>query len=231
LSKLSKELLARIAAVKNKRAKIVVDHIVKNGAITTDELKEIGYNHAPRAARDVRELGINLKTTMVKSSSGKRMGAYSFDTEAADAGKLGRKGLPKKVRDKLIVDGGGKCNLDSATHNLQIDHRIPYEVAGETLADEKEPFQVLCGSCNRQKSWECEHCQNWKLDKDVEVCRTCYWASSEKYTHVAMRQERRIDLVWTGDEIREFETLSARAKRNNRSVASEAKVALGKSGK
>ena len=226
MSKLSKELLERIAAVTNKRAKIVVDHIVKNGAITTDELKEIGYKHPPRAARDVRELGINLKTTMVKDSSGKRIGAYSFDTETANVGKLGRKALPKKVRDKLIADGRSKCNLDGATHHLQVDHRIPYEVAGETLADKEESFQVLCGSCNRQKSWECEHCRNWTHDKDVEVCRTCYWASSEYYTHVAMRQERRVDLVWTGDEVQDFETLSARAKRNDRTVAAEAKLAL-----
>jgi hypothetical protein len=41
-----------------------------------------------------------------------------------------------------------------------------------------------------------------------------------------MRQERRVDIVWTGDEVQDFETLSARAKRNNRSVAAEAKLAF-----
>jgi hypothetical protein len=60
------------------------------------------------------------------------MGAYSFDTEVVEVGKLGRKALPKKVRDKLIADAGSKCNLDGATHHLQVDDRIPYEVAGET---------------------------------------------------------------------------------------------------
>lgn len=216
----------RIAAVTNKRAKIVVDTIKKNGSISTEELKKIGYDHPPRAARDVRELGIPLKTTFVTSSNGKRMGAYSFDTEAVEAGKLGRKTLPKKIRDRLIADAGSKCNLDEATHHLQVDHRIPYEVAGETLAHEKEPFQILCGSCNRQKSWECEHCQNWIDKKNVEVCRTCYWASSEKYTHVALRQERRIDIVWTGGEVRDFEAVSSRASKNNRSVADEVKSEL-----
>jgi hypothetical protein len=45
LAKLPKELTDRIAAVTNKRAKIVVDHIAKNGAISTEELKKIGYDH------------------------------------------------------------------------------------------------------------------------------------------------------------------------------------------
>ena len=37
-----------------KRPKAVIDHILQYGFITTEDLKEIyGYNHPPRAARDV----------------------------------------------------------------------------------------------------------------------------------------------------------------------------------
>jgi hypothetical protein len=59
--RLPKEVLEIIKTIKNKRAKIVIDHIMKHGQITTEELeKEYGYNHPPRAARDVREAGIPL---------------------------------------------------------------------------------------------------------------------------------------------------------------------------
>jgi hypothetical protein len=160
---------------------------------------------------------------MVKSSTGKRMGAYTFDTKAIEEGKAGRDMLPKKLRDQIIADAGRRCNLDGADHNLQVDHRIPFEVAGETLAEEKQPFQVLCGSCNRQKSWSCEHCENWTVDKRIEICRTCYWAHPEKYTHIAMRQERRVDLVWIGDEVTDFESISAQAKANKITVSEQIK--------
>jgi len=57
------EFLKLLKSVKAKRAKTVIDHILKHGQITTEELKDIyGYNHPPRAIRDVREQGIPVKT-------------------------------------------------------------------------------------------------------------------------------------------------------------------------
>ena len=50
----------------------------KKGFCTTEDLKNAGYEHAPRAARDVRELGIPLETYRVKDSKGKRIGEYRF---------------------------------------------------------------------------------------------------------------------------------------------------------
>ena len=35
-----KELLARVAAVTNKRARFVLDSIVKNGAVTTEQINQ-----------------------------------------------------------------------------------------------------------------------------------------------------------------------------------------------
>jgi hypothetical protein len=106
---------------------------------------------------------------------------------------------------------------------LQVDHRIPYEVAGETQRGEEEPFQILDGSCNRKKSWACEHCQNWLETKSLDVCRSCYWASPTDYTHVAMEEQRRADLVWIGDEVRDFERVRREAERHERSVPEEIK--------
>ena len=61
--KISDDFKLFISKIKNKRARIVIDHILKNGFITTEDLeKEYGYNHPPRAARDVRETGIPLST-------------------------------------------------------------------------------------------------------------------------------------------------------------------------
>jgi hypothetical protein len=88
-AKLPETLLARIAQVTNKRARLVLDTIAEKGKITTEELQKLGYDHAPRAARDVRELGFTLVTTMIKNASGKRMAEYSLALNV-EAGKTGR---------------------------------------------------------------------------------------------------------------------------------------------
>lgn len=71
--------LDRLKAVTAKRAKTVIDHILKHGRITTEELKMLyGYDHPPRAARDVREQGIPLETFRISDSQGKNIAAYRF---------------------------------------------------------------------------------------------------------------------------------------------------------
>ena len=218
-----KELLERIAVVTNKHARFVLDHIVEKGLVTTEEINRAGYDHPPRAAQDVRDLGFRLKTIKVKHTNGRSIAAYVFDEGELEPGKEGRRLLPKKERDALIHAAGDKCQICGATHNLQVDHRIPYEVAGETQRGEEEPFQILDGSCNRKKSWACEHCQNWLETKSLDVCRSCYWASPTDYTHVAMEEQRRADLVWIGDEVRDFERVRREAERHERSVPEEIK--------
>jgi hypothetical protein len=82
---LSKEFRERISAVTSLRAKRVIDHILKHGFVTTEELRtEYGYDHAPRAARDVRECGIPLEAFRVKrKSDGRSIGAYRFGDPSA----------------------------------------------------------------------------------------------------------------------------------------------------
>jgi len=40
------------------------------------------------------------------------------------------------------------------------------------------------------------------------VCRTCYWGNPEDYSHIALRQMRRVDLVWDAGEIDEHDRMS-----------------------
>lgn len=223
---LSKELLDRIGAVTNKRARFVLNSIAKNGLVTTEELNDAGYEHPPRAAQDAKDLGFRIKTIKVKHSNGKSIGAYVFDEGELEGDKTGRRLLPKKERDALIRAAGSKCQICGAEHNLQVDHRIPYEVAGESQKGEDEPYQILDGSCNRKKSWDCEHCQNWLELRNLDTCRTCYWASPEDYSHIAMKQERRADLVWIGDEVTSFERLESEAERHRRSLSEQIKAML-----
>lgn len=62
MKKSSKALLELCLSVTAKRPKTVIDHILEHGFITTEELKErYGYNHPPRAVRDVRENGYQLR--------------------------------------------------------------------------------------------------------------------------------------------------------------------------
>ena len=227
MPKIKNEILKQIKAVTNKRARFVLDAIVKNGVVTTEEISLAGYEHPPRAARDVRELGFPLKTIRVKHTNGRTIAAYTLPFGGKfEKGKVGRKGLPKKVREGIIQTMGGKCQTCGSEHNIQIDHRIPYQVVGESLSQEADAYQLLCGSCNRKKSWTCERCQNWLQDRKVATCRSCYWAGSISYTHVALQQERRIDIVWKGDEVRDFEHLEDAAKRNKLTVEQQIKSLL-----
>jgi hypothetical protein len=109
---------------------------------------------------------------------------------------------------------------------LQIDHRVPYEVIGDSGTAEREPsdFMLLCGSCNRAKSWSCEHCVNGNETKSPEICQTCYWANPLSYTHVSLRDIRRIDIVWTEDEVTIFEQLKVRAEAQGQPVPEFVKV-------
>ncbi|HAO22511.1 MAG TPA: HNH endonuclease, partial [Desulfobacteraceae bacterium] len=76
---LSDKFLALCKSVTAKRPKAVIDHILQYGFVTTEELKEkYGYNHPPRAARDVREHGIPLITFRVTGSDNRKIAAYKF---------------------------------------------------------------------------------------------------------------------------------------------------------
>lgn len=213
-SRVPRDLAEHIAAVRNKRARFVLDAIAKKGMVTTEEINQAGYEHPPRAVRDARELGFPIRTIKVKHSNGRTIAAYVFPDNARFArGKSGRRALTKKQRDTIIDAAGGRCQICGGDENLQVDHRIPYEVAGEPAGDSTAIFMVLCGACNRKKSWSCEHCKNWTGERAITVCETCYWSGSVDYLHVATEQQRRADLVWRKDEIADYERLREKAQQ------------------
>jgi len=219
VAKLPQEFLDVLKGVTAKRPKTVIDHILKHGHITTEELKETyGYNHPPRAVRDVREQGIPLETFALKGSDGRRMAAYRFgDLSKIEHHKLGgRQTFSKVLKTDLYAKQEGRCAICFQAYEeryLQVDHRVPYEVAGDNVADQANlaAFMLICASCQRGKSWTCEHCENWKTLKDRGTCTTCYWGSPEKYTHLAMLSLRREVLTWTGDEVKSHARLLKRA--------------------
>ena len=213
-SDLSKSFIKKLESVNAKRPKTVIDHIIEHGFVTTEELSELyGYDHAPRAARDVRELGIPLETFRVKGKSGRKIAAYRFGDPSKVRGGIigGRKAWPKLFKIKLASENGERCAVCFTPYEkryLQIDHRVPYEVGGDPEGDlDVADYMLLCGSCNRAKSWSCEHCKNWKTDHSIDICKTCYWAKTEDYKHVALRLIRRLDVTWTKDEVPEYERL------------------------
>ena len=221
---ISRGLRDRIEAVVNKRARFVLDSIAMNGLVTTEEINRAGYEHPPRAVRDARELGFSIQTIKVKHSNGRSIAAYRFsEDETIDGKKLGRLALPKKQRDGIITNAGNHCQICRDTINLQVDHRIPYEVAGESEVRQENPYLVLCGSCNRKKSWSCEHWRNWLQYKDVEVCRACYWAEPNKYEHIAMEPQRRADLIWIGEEVLDYERIRKQSEEAGKTVPEQIK--------
>ena len=73
------KFLKLLKSVVAKRPRTVINHILEHGQITTEDLKDIyGYNHPPRAIRDVREQGIPVTTFRVTGSDGRKIAAYKF---------------------------------------------------------------------------------------------------------------------------------------------------------
>ena len=225
------EILKKIKSVTNKRARRVLDRIAQDGSINTEQIKSLGYDDPRRARQDAKDLGFPIIGTRVKSSTGKSIAAYSFDlTGALCETRSGRNVIPKKRRAALIAACGSKCRICGATHNLQVDHRVPFQVAGESLQDSDDPYMVLDGSCNRSKSWACEHCENFLTLRQIEICQNCYWANPDEHTHVAMEQTRRLDVAWQRDETAEFDAFREQCEREGRSLGAAVKSIL-KSGK
>ena len=208
------ELLQQVTA---RRPKTVIDHILQHGYVTTQELRDLyGYNHPPRGARDVREQGIPLETFRVTGPDGRSIGAYRFGDPAAHRGVqlVGRSAFSSNLKTRLIEEFGPRCNIylqEFPERELQIDHRIPFEISGDhNPSDTLDEYMLLCRSANRAKSWSCEHCDNWKA-RQPEVCSLCYWAFPENYSHVAMHDMRRLDIIWLGGEIAEYDLLNRTA--------------------
>lgn len=209
------ELRRRVA--QNQRAKLVVDTILAKGFMNTAELSDAGYEHPPRAAQDVRELGIPLLSPLAPVD-GRNIAHYRFPGRVAlDRDATGRRKPPPSLKQELI-DAHGPVDMFSGTElpvsMLEVDHRIPFAVLPDS-DDSLNPddFMLVSGSMNSTKSRECQRCPNW-TQRDPATCETCYWAIPDRdYKHVATLPLRRPDIAWTGDaEVNDFETLLSRAR-------------------
>ena len=214
------ELAAQILAVKSGRPLRVIVHILEHGSVSTEQLNtEYGYDQPPRAARDVREHGIRLKSSVGSTQAGRRMAIYAFDFDAkVERHKSGRQMFDKATKSMLMEDRDEvACNLCGAVllaSQLQIDHRIPFQISGELRREDwtREWLMLLCASCNRSKSWACEHCPNWAA-QDQKQCQSCYWPNNSRYTHTAMVPERRLTLSWVGPDVVDHDDVQDEARR------------------
>jgi hypothetical protein len=131
--------------------------------------------------------------------------------------------LSKELKEKLVARHGERCAIyvqPFPKRELQIDHRIPFEVLGDVPGTEPNPadYMLLCGSANRAKSWSCEHCVNWLELKEPDICQNCYWAYPDNYSHIAMREARRADIIWTGAEVESYERLKQRTLQLQKNI-------------
>ena len=220
------EFRERLKLVTGKRSRIVVDHILEHGFITTENLEQIyGYKHPPRAVRDVRDQGIPITTYRIESSDGRSIAAYRFGnpSEIREGRLGGRTAFSRRFKRALYDQHDGKCaicNGHFSSRELQIDHRVPYVIAGDLdyAEDDTSAYILLCGSCNRAKSWSCEHCPNWQVKK-IAVCEDCYWAQPTSYTHIATKEVRRTDVIWEGDdEIGVYTQIAASSSQSQQSI-------------
>jgi len=143
--KLPADFVRLCRTVTGKRPRTVVNHILKHGFITTQALKdEYGYNHPPRAARDVKEHGIPIEMFRVEGSDGRKIAAYRFGdpTKVRSGRQAGRTAFSKELKQKLLVLQGPRCAIYQELfpeRELQIDHRIPFEVLGDARAATQKP--------------------------------------------------------------------------------------------
>lgn len=203
------ELAALIESVTANRPRTVLRHILEHGHITTEELAEqYGYNHPPRAARDVREQGIPLRMERIRGRSGRSIARYTIDVEEFERRRArmseGRRAFPAAWKRTLTTERGYRCEVCLTTFqgdiDLQVDHRVPYEIGGDPPLSDTTAFMIVCPSCNREKSWRCEHCPNW-VQRETAMCQNCFWANPSAYSHVAMAHHRAMVLTFgEGDE-------------------------------
>lgn len=234
-AKYSAELLAAVARVTTKRGKVLVKHILKHGSVSTEDLETVyGLTDAASAARDVRDAGVPLLSTRGKRRNGQQMAVYSFGDPSLIRGDRfqGRRAFAKGFKTALIERYGAWCGLCSTPYEpryLQIDHRVPYQIAGEATDGERETdeYMLLCGSCQRSKSWSCEHCDNWREGRQPDICKACYWAVPDDYTHIALKDRRRLEIVWLGaEEALDHTKLKSLASKNAVALPLYAKAAL-----
>lgn len=219
-----KALAHRVTA---KRPRTVIDHLFEFGSISTEELQDLyGYTHPPRAIRDVREAGIPIESHWIVSArTGRRIAEYRFGNpdNVVQGRHGGRRALPTSLKESLVEKFG---EVDQITGQqvparmLQIDHRVPYEIAGDpTIPFDPSDFMLLDASTQRAKAFTCAECPNMINERSIPTCLSCYWANPEGHQHVATLPVRRADVVWRAEEVSDHDALAAISRERGVSVS------------
>ncbi|OTA25517.1 hypothetical protein B9G54_07440 [Alloscardovia macacae] len=190
----------------SKRARSALEIMLERGTVTTKVLQEeYGLDHPPRAIRDLKDAGVLVGSHRVKES-GKTISEYFLeDVSAPSPGGAPRNPIKKADKDRIVAEFGGRCAVcGTASNRLQLDHRVPFAIAGDPPEWTGDTAMPLCPSDNRAKSWTCKHCENWTT-RNPELCQRCMWCHPENYDHIAMKPERR--LVVTAHDKAGVETL------------------------
>lgn len=188
----------------SRRARKVLEMLIETeDEVTTLEMQAVGLGDPASAIRDLKDKGIRM-TKRTLTVEGRRTASYWILTaeEAGSSDRLeGRTAIPVAFRRELFEAWDSQCAIcltKFPTRLLQPDHRVPFRVAGEVDAFRVEDFMPLCGSHNRQKSFECERCPNYEVG-DLAVCNSCYWASPEGYEHVATLPQRNVSITFRSE--------------------------------
>lgn len=219
-----KKYIDEVLRICSARAAYVLNEILQHGEISSETIRNKGFVHGARAVGDVRDNGVPLTTLKTKSSDGRSIARYVLGpTNEIRRHKFGgRVAFPASLKSALIEEFGEVCAISQQAipaAELQIDHRIPYFIAGDINSERNvEDFMLLSRSMQRSKSWACEGCDNIKTHFDISICKTCYWAYPEAYDHIAMKRERRIDITFSEDEIDLFDKLKVKAKETSQSI-------------
>lgn len=219
---LSAEFIEWAASVKvSRRAGKALELLLEHGSVTTGDLKSAGYDHPPRAVRDLKDAGFAVESKNVLVE-GKRMARYTLvDTITTDYAT--RRPIPLSFRRRLFEEHDFRCAVCGGQYimrMLQADHRVPFHVGGDPEPFTIDDFMPLCGSDNRAKSMSCETCPNWAV-RDPETCTSCYWHDPDHYDHVATVPERRVSLVFRDGDVEKYDRLRLRAETRGGTVNDE----------
>jgi hypothetical protein len=44
-------------------------------------------------------------------------------------------------------------------------------------------------------------------DKNIAVCKNCYWGNPFNYSHIALKDVRRLDIQWDGTEVADYDDI------------------------
>lgn len=218
-----RELAERVIATKpNSRAAAALAIMLDTGSVSTADLEK-RLRHPPRAIADAKDAGVPIKMTLVTAErEGRkvRMAVYSFGSSSdIQDGRIGGRSILSKAFKQKLLDQYGSRDCISGTRLdprvLQVDHRIPYRIAGDAglAGHDVAAYMLLDASNQRGKSWSCEQCPNMRPEyRKASVCRTCFWAYPEAYKHIATVEIRRTDIMWTGDDVSAHDRLKGVAE-------------------